>query len=370
MHSSDDALAASNSPDTKPQKIITRQTSQHTSTSTSSTENALGINRSAGSSVSELPTFQSEHPANVTESQTLAQSKQTSVAIPSANRTAIITATRTSQILDIQTSEKIPEPVATELDKWFREHKEDIHKGGIPQGAVARSYAQNKNPIWVPSSVRKPVFEDSTGQRLQSQLYSLKKRGWVRNGRSMVLVVWNDAQSPVIIKGLLDGPGSKSKKQPPPGRFTCRIWKGEVDGTTSAGFFKDSVIFLVRQDELLARAENALEEAPPSGSNAYTANSSLNSVPPSPALLSHDQARKSKPDDLIVARQDPREALRNLPPGLRVMLEHYYNKNGTHQAPVCACYEKALSFAIDVDSSIVLHDSFGTKVCIPIPYRL
>ncbi|ERF69921.1 hypothetical protein EPUS_05465 [Endocarpon pusillum Z07020] len=357
MHSSDDALTVGNSPDTKPHKIITRQTSQHTLTSTSSTKNATGISLSTGSSVSELPTFQSEHPASVTESQTSAQSMQTSVVTPSANRTAMITATRTSQALDIKTSEKIPEPVATELDKWFRKHKNGIHPG-----AVTCVCAQYNNPIWVPSSGRRPVFEDRTGQKLQAQLYSLKKAGWIRNGRYMVLVVWNDAQSPVIIKGVLGGPGSKSKKQPPPGRSLCRIWKGKVPGTTPAGFLKDSFVFMVRHDELHARAENTLEEAPLSGPNTYTASSSLHSAPPSPALLSRDQARKSKPDDLTVVRQDPREALRHLPSGLRVMLGDYYDKNGTHHAPVCACDEKRLSFAIDVYSSIVLQDSFGSKV--------
>ncbi|KAF7512256.1 hypothetical protein GJ744_001824 [Endocarpon pusillum] len=257
MHSSDDALSVGNSSDTKPHKIITRQTSQHTLTSTSSTKNALGTSRSMGSSVSELPTFQSEHPASVTESQTSAQSMQTSVVTPSANRTAMITATRTSQTLDIKTSEKIPEPVATELDKWFRKDKNGIHPG-----AMTRVYVQNNNPIWVPSSGRRPVFEDSTGEKLQAQLYSLKKAGWIRGGNYMVLVVWNDAQSPVIIKGICRGPGSKSKKQPPPGRSTCRIWKGRAPGTTPAGFLKDSFVFLVRHDELRARVENSLEEAP------------------------------------------------------------------------------------------------------------
>lgn len=211
MHSSDDALTAGNSPDTIPHKIITRQTSRHILTSNPSTKNALGISRSMGSPVSELPTSQSKHPASVTEPQTSAQSMQTSVVTPSANRIAMITATRTSQTFDIKTSEEIPEPVATQLDKWFRKHKKGIHPG-----AVTCVCAQNNNPIWVPSCGRRPVFEDRTGQKLRAQLYSLKKAGWICNGRYMVLVVWNDAQSPVIIKGILGGPGSKSKKQATP----------------------------------------------------------------------------------------------------------------------------------------------------------
>ena len=44
------------------------------------------------------------------------------------------------------------------------------------------------------------------------------------------------------------------------------------------------------------------------------------------------------------------------------MLQDHYDKTGTKEAPVCACHERALSFAIDVDSPIVLYDCMGTKV--------
>ncbi len=284
------------------------------------------------------------------------QSSQASLVAPltdeeSTNMTGI-----SFKTLHILKSEYIPGPVANLLDQWFQ-----AHPSTSPPGAVTVHYARYADACWIPSSNRTPEFLDCKGQKLMAQLYSLKKTKWMGNGRHIVLVVWNDAQPPVIVKDFLDGLGPKFKNEPPTSRLSCRVWKGRSHDTTRAGFLRYSVVFLVKHDEERPRAKNILEEVPPSNSNACTMNSP-NPVFPSPALLTHDQVRKSKPDNMNIAHQDPREALRNLHPKLRVILEDYYDKNGTRQAPIYAYYEKALSFAIDVDCPIILHDSRGSKV--------
>jgi hypothetical protein len=114
----------------------------------------------------------------------------------------------------IKQSEEIPEPVATLLHRWFH-----TNKGILAPGAVAFHTTNMGRSAWIPSSKRRPHFQDRDGRKLNSQMYSLKK--WLPNEEKLVLILWNEFQFPVIIKGLKERQEANPRSGVKRTKFQC-----------------------------------------------------------------------------------------------------------------------------------------------------
>lgn len=305
---------------------------------------------------------QMKQSASVSRPQISVQSPHTPLVTSSPCQGTPREARVSSRNLDIRKSEYIPAPVMILLDKWFQPpNEEDII---LPQCAVTKSYAGQKTVSWVPSSNRRPVFEDSEGRKLQTQLYSLQK--WTQNTEHVVLVVWNDFQLPVIIKGTSSNQDKNLGHHLHTKKFSCRVWKPFGKGITGSGYLKESNIFRVEQSEVdcdtkeagegeeggegkkedqedegivekeavadeegseARQRDNATRLAVPEG---FMAN--LGSFPTSatPVLPLSAPDRKPEPTNSIIPRPDPRN-----------ILSRKVSKSVPHQFP-CKCPAKAV----------------------------
>lgn len=196
---------------------------------------------------------------------------------------------------DVKQSEDMPLSVSTRLDRWFRANK--AHNLKAPKCATTK--AQVTKAGWLPSSERATLFEDIDGRELQTQLYSLEK--WLGHRRNVVLVVWNEFQNPVIVKGPHKLVINVKSKPPGKKKYMWRIWLGDGRVANRAGFSRSLFVYHVKHQT----------DSDGTNSRPGVARESDSASPTTDLSTSSD-----RPNSALTTERKPVETFREVSPGV------------------------------------------------------